>query len=176
VVKAVEAGAHGVVAVAVVEWADMWWQIVRVDWTPIRDAASAERLAEQIAALPYRPGDENGTAIGGAIEYAHFVLNRSPYRAERRVIDISGDGKSMDPPELTEARAKAIAAGITINGLPICESEPCEVRTHYAERVIGGPGSFMVVADGYASFPDAVRKKLVLEISSLGPHVHAALR
>ena len=178
VVKAVEAGAHGVIAVAVVEWADTAWQIVRIDWTPIRDAASAEKFAAQIAALTFRPGDENGTAIGGAIDFAHRVMEAVPYRAERRVIDVSGDGVSACPAGLAEtresacavglthARARAIAAGITINGLPICQSEPCEVQTHYAERVIGGPGSFMVVADGYASFPDAIRKKLVLEISS----------
>ncbi|CAN5331538.1 hypothetical protein BH10PSE9_BH10PSE9_20430 [soil metagenome] len=170
--KAIAEGAHGVIAVSVLEWAGIGSPSLTIDWTPIRDAASAERFAAQIEALPYRPAD--GTSIGSAIGIAHLLLDAAPYRTNRRVIDVSGDGVSVNPSHLADARASAIAAGITINGLPICETHPCDVQTHYAKQVIGGPGSFMVVVDGFASFDRAILNKLALEIAGLprtGPDV-----
>ena len=35
-------------------------------------------------------------------------------------------------------------------------------------KIIGGPGAFVVTADGEQSFAQAVRRKLILEIADLG--------
>ena len=48
---------------------------------------------------------------------------------------------------------------------------------YYFERVIGGSGSFIVVARGFRSFGDAVKAKLALEIAGPPrPPLHFALR
>ena len=71
-------GSGYVIAVAVVERADMWWQIVRSDWTSIRDAASGGGIGGTVRHAANPPGDENGTAIGGAIGFAHGVFEAVP--------------------------------------------------------------------------------------------------
>jgi uncharacterized protein DUF1194 len=52
------------------------------------------------------------------------LLTGVGYRATRRVIDISGDGANNDGRPADQARDAAVAAGITINGLPLIEVEP----------------------------------------------------
>ena len=70
---------------------------------------------------------------------------------------------------LASARTAALAAGITINGLPICEDGKRLVADYYAEHVIGGAGAFLIVADGFRSFSSAIRRKLALEIAGAEP-------
>ena len=86
----------------------------------------------------------------------------------RRVIDISGDGKSMNAVRLVLARAAAIAARITINGLPIRNAD-YDLPEYYEESVIGGPGAFLVAAESFADFDRAIVRKLVLEIAGTKP-------
>ena len=71
------------------------------------------------------------------------------------------------------AAGLALAAGITINGLPLL-CRDCAPGTgvpgtgleaEFAEKIIGGPGAFVVTADDPAAFADAIRRKLILEIS-----------
>jgi hypothetical protein len=40
-----------------------------------------------------------------------------------------------------------------------------DLEAAFARLIIGGPGSFVVTADGRRSFAEAVRKKLILEIA-----------
>jgi hypothetical protein len=72
------------------------------------------------------------------------------------------------------ARAAAVSAGITINGLAIlCRScasgRPIDydLESAFAASVGGGDGHFVVTADGDARFGEAVRRKLILEIAGL---------
>jgi hypothetical protein len=86
--------------------------------------------------------------------------------ATRRVIDVSGDGANNDGRPVTEARDAAVAAGVTINGLPIVEVEP-DLEKYYRENVIGGSDAFVVVARDTASFGQAVLRKLLVEVAGL---------
>ena len=81
-------------------------------------------------------------------------------------------------------RDKALAEGITINALVVSEDQPLVwedgsvypgdgLERYYREKVIGGPGAFVMVAKDYASFGQALTKKLVAEIASL-PTTHAS--
>ena len=71
------------------------------------------------------------------------------------------------------ARAAALSAGIVINGLAVlCRSRDCsgrpvdyDLEAAFAALIVGGPGHFVVTADGPQSFARAVRRKLVLEIA-----------
>src|SRR5436190_22516640 len=114
-----------------------------IGWTLIRDGTSAGAFASMIETIPYLP--ESGTSLGSAT----CLLNRMAYRPLRRVIDISGDGRSLEPGLLAAARDIAVAGGITINGLPICTDGKMAIADYYAAKVIGGPGAFLVVAESF---------------------------
>jgi len=58
-----------------------------------------------------------------------------------------------------------VRAGIGINGLPILALEP-DLQRYYVDNVIGGPGAFVVVAETYENFAEAVLKKLVTEVAA----------
>ena len=114
-------------------------------------------------------------AIGAALLDAKRLIEQNDIFAPRAVIDFSGDSiRNSSGPTIADARAEVLAAGITINALPILRPEDgrragANLEEEYANRIIGGPGAFMVTAEGRASFAETVRRKLVLEISGLTP-------
>jgi hypothetical protein len=79
------------------------------------------------------------------------------------VIDISGDGRDTHGPRFALTRDPAVAAGITINGLPILTDEP-DLDSYYSTNVVGGPGAFTVPAASYDNFAAAILAKLIQEI------------
>ena len=111
------------------------------------------------------------TDPGGGIAAAADLMGHAPLPADRQVIDVSGDG-AQNTGEITaaEARDGAIARGITINGLPITSGEEPHVDDWYRANVVGGPGAFMVVADGFDAFAAAFRRKLQTEVAGLAPY------
>src|SRR5207302_4384398 len=120
-------------------------------------AAAVERAPRQLFS--------GGTSISGAIDHAIALFPRSPFRGGRRVVDVSGDGSNNRGRPVTLARDEAIAAGIGINGLPILALEP-DLDRYYYDNVIGGAGAFMVPAQNYETFADAILKKLIAEIAA----------
>src|SRR5207302_7491080 len=107
-------------------------------------------------------------------------FDRAPYEARRRVIDVSGDGDNNSGRDVTAARDEAIAKGVTINGLIILTetkahwnsdhtNPPGGLANYYRNNVIGGPGAFVMVAENFASFGQAIIKKLIAEIAQLPP-------
>lgn len=171
VLQAISGGEKRKIGITYVEWAGYHYQRVVVDWALISDKASAERFVSRIAEVPI--STERWTSISGAIEFAMKRFEASPYRGNRRVIDISGDGRNNNGRDLAEVRREALERGIVINGLPIVNDRPTRWGTpperdldlYYRDHVIGGPGSFYIVADGFHAFANAIRTKLVREIS-----------
>ena len=161
--RALEAAGEGGIAVAVLQWASADRQDVAVDWHTIDDAASAGAFADILETTP-RLIDNGGTSISGAIDFASAMFALNDYEGRRRTVDISGDGRNNHGRWGFAARDEAIARGITINGLAILNEEP-NVDQHYAKYVIGGPGAFLMTADDYMDFADAILLKLVREIS-----------
>jgi len=167
VIDAITAGAHGAIAVAMVQWTGPTLHVIVVDWTLVHDAASANALADAISAVP-RQLFGGGTSLSGAIDFGMTLLPRGPYRGERRVIDISGDGSNNRGRPAADARDEAVKAGVIINGLPILSVEP-DLDTWYRDNVIGGPGSFLVVAQNFDAFADAIVQKLLNEVAGREP-------
>ncbi len=172
VLRSIANGERKKIAVMYFEWASYGYQRLVVDWTVISDATSAGAFVKKLAAEPI--STERWTSISGAIEYAMKRFDENPYRGTRRVIDISGDGRNNNGRDLEEVRAEALTQGIIINGLPIVNERPTrwgtpperDVDLYYRDHVIGGPGSFYIVADGFQSFANAIRTKLVREVAS----------
>jgi hypothetical protein len=167
VIDAIGAGADQAIAVAMVQWTGPTLHVQVVNWTRVSDAASAQALADAIDAST-RQLYGGGTSLSGAIDIGMIMLAASPFRATRRVIDISGDGSNNAGRPAEDARDAAVKAGVTINGLPISWIEP-GLDHYYRDSVIGGPGAFVISIDSYDNFADAILDKLVTEISGLAP-------
>jgi Protein of unknown function (DUF1194) len=163
VLEAIRSGPTQAIAVTMVQWTGPALQIQVVPWMRVGDVGSAEALAGAIAAAP-RQLFGGGTSISGAIDYAMTLWSKSPYRAPRRVIDISGDGANNRGRPAADARDEAVRAGVGINGLPILSLEP-GLDLYYQTHVIGGPGAFVVAAQNYDTFAAAILRKLITEIS-----------
>jgi hypothetical protein len=145
------------------QWTGARLQAEIVPWTQIKDQASAESVASIVETTPRRLFG-GGTSISGAIDYAMQWFSRSPFKGERRVIDVSGDGSNNGGRSVIRARDEAVAADVNINGLPILAWEPY-LDQYYKENVIGGPGAFMIVATDFDTFADAILKKMIIEIA-----------
>ena len=163
VLNAIRGGSTGSIAVTMVQWTGYAMQVQAVPWTLIKDASSASAFADAIEAAP-RQLFGGGTSISGAIDHAMLLLPNAPYRGLKRVIDISGDGSNNRGRDVREARDEAVRAGVIINGLPIVSLE-YGLDKYYFDNVIGGPGAFIVPADSYENFAQAVVRKLILEIA-----------
>ena len=185
ILDAIGVGYLGRIAVTYVEWGDQDSQEVVVPWTVIDGPASAAAFADRLLDTPRLAFGRN--AIGSAIDFSQRQIEGNAFDGERRVIDVSADSSySWGGVPLALARDRAIAAGITINGLAVlcreCSGRPMggDLEGEFARRIIGGPASFVVTADGDTSFEDAVRKKLLLEIAGTGgpprPHLTTATR
>ena len=155
------------IAVTMMQWTGPRLHVQAVDWTLVKDESSVNTLADAIAAAP-RQLFGGGTSISGAIDYSRLMLVQSPFIGVRRVIDISGDGPNNSGRPVTLARDEAVHDGIGINGLPILALEP-DLDRYYYNNVIGGPGAFMIPAENYDTFADAILKKLISEIAGTQP-------
>jgi hypothetical protein len=164
--NAILQGGHQSIAVTMMQWTGPALQVHAVPWTLLKDGETVNAFAGAIDKAP-RELFSGGTSISGAIDRAMTLLLASPFRGLKRVIDISGDGSNNRGRPVTLARDEAVRAGVIINGLPILELEPW-LDKYYFDNVIGGPGSFMIPAETYDKFADAVLRKLVLEIASNG--------
>jgi hypothetical protein len=149
------------------QWSGAARQHRMIGWHRVEDRAGLARLAAAIEGAG-RAWRSFSTGIGEALAHARAVSAGAPLRCARRVIDVSGDGVSNEGrPPGPVARALA-AEGYVINGLVIRGAEPDPVL-HYEAEVIAGPGAFVEVADDFADYADAMRRKLLREIE--GPLV-----
>jgi uncharacterized protein DUF1194 len=164
VLRAIRGLSTGSIAVTLVQWTGPTLHVDAVPWTLIKDETSINAFADAIEAAP-RQLFGGGTSISGAIDYGIALLAGAPYRGLKRVIDISGDGSNNRGRNVLEARDEAVHSGVIINGLPIVSLE-FDLDQYYFNNVIGGPGSFIVPANSYDNFAQAVLRKLILEIAS----------
>ena len=171
---ALRGGMHGKVAMTYFEWAGPGDQRIVMPWRLIDGPETADAAANAIARTPYRRA--MFTSIASALQFARPLFDASGYHGLRRVIDVSGDGTNNSGPLLVPVRDEVLAAGITINGLPIMLKRPMpssmdieNLDIYYEDCVIGGPGSFVIPIRERAQFKDAVRTKLVLEIAGRTP-------
>jgi len=174
VIEAIRSGPHGKIAICFVEWSGQTSQKVVIDWTVVSDAASARKIGDQMLELPRTFADR--TSISAGIDFSVSQLERAPFKAARRTIDVSGDGTNNSGRDVGQARDEALAKNITINGLVILSDSPLPwnpehtnppggLGEYYRKNVIGGPGAFVMVAENHDSFGQAIVKKMIAEIA-----------
>jgi hypothetical protein len=169
---AIRRGMIGRIAVVYMEWAGAYDQKVVVPWSVLDNPESILAFADKIAATPLRRAQR--TSISGAIDFSVRLHEESGVEAQRRVIDVSGDGPNNQGRMVVPARDEAVAKGITINGLPIMLRRPGyldipELDVYYRECVIGGQGAFMVPVRARDQFIQAIKTKILLEIAEEQP-------
>ena len=173
VMAAISGGTLGAIAVAYVEWASYQFQDLVIPWTRIATQADAAAWADRLERSPRQ--SMSWTSISGALAFSRRLLTSSPFEGTRRVIDVSGDGANNNGPPPEDERDRLVADGITINGLPIINRHPrfgrleLDVDKYYEASVIGGVGAFLIVAEDFADFDKAIKRKLIQEISGSPP-------
>jgi len=173
--SAAVSGPLGKIAVAMMVWSDAAFKKFETDWFVIDSRAAAGRYADIVEIFHVHSGRNygmggGGTGIGSGIEYALRMIDQNGIEARRRTIDVSGDGIETEPwfreaMELPEARALAASKDVTVNGLAILTDFGALDR-YYEDEMITGPGAFVVVADDWPDFAEAIQRKLFLEFMS----------
>lgn len=162
---AIASGLHGRIGLTLVQWSSRRRQSVTLPWRILADLDDLDRVAGEVEA-GVRVWDPGGTGLAAAIDFSVGLLDTLPFAADRRVIDVSGDGEENDGGDVATARDRAVRGGITINGLPITYGSQ-RLLTYYTTMVTGGPGAFVIAADTIAAFRRAMTEKLLREVSPL---------
>ena len=174
-IEGIMGGPVGSVACMMFTWSDWHIQNVVVPWHHLDSPGASHRFADAIAAAPRRTWLY--TSISGAMDFSAKQFGQG-FEGTRKVVDISGDGVNNSGRPVAEARAEALEQGIVLNGLAVLDRTPTPLAlssalppldTYYREEVIGGPGAFLVVAEGFGAFEAAVRRKIIREIAAAPP-------
>jgi hypothetical protein len=189
VVSAIRSGSNRRIAVTFVEWSSSDQQRVAVDWMVVGDEESAAVFSAAILNIDRSFLDR--TSISAGIDFSVQQFQRAGVITDRRTIDVSGDGVNNSGRPVTAARDDALRQGITINGLAIVNDNPNPfpffqggyggyggfnqppegLAEYFRQNVIGGPGSFMMVAEDFQSFAFAIANKLIREIAEAPPEM-----
>jgi len=165
VLRAMTAGPHRQIALNVLIWAEARHPKDETGWFILAGREEMERAAAIIAAMPRNQA--GGTGIGDGIAHAIRSIDENAIQSDRRVVDVSGDGRETPPRQystvLSEARSMAIARNVTLNGLAIL-NEDQHLDEYYRQRLAVGDGHFVEVARSYHDFARAMRRKLLREI------------
>lgn len=169
VIRAIEGGALGRIAVAMIDFSSPGFGKTVIDWRIIHDRASAAELARAILAIPRTPG--NRTSISDALELGEKLIRSSENEivATRSVIDVAGDGPNNDGKSLPAMRQRVTDRGVAVNGLAIMDENANgyfpNLDRYYQACVAGGRNAFVIVVRSFRDFGVAMRRKLILEIS-----------
>ncbi len=170
IIQSIRDGVHGKIAVTYFEWAGDFTQRIVVPWTRISTLGEAEAFVDQMTATP--PRSARRTSISGGLSFAERLFEDNGFRGMRRVIDISGDGPNNQGAQVDVTRDAIVEKGITINGLPLMTRsgfstvyDVKDLDVYYENCVIGGPGAFVIPVNDWSQFPEAIRRKLVLELA-----------
>jgi hypothetical protein len=163
--RAVQDGARRQIALALLLWSNWQSQQVALPWRLIADAADLEATARTIETTG-RDIPAGGTGLAAALDYATALQSVLQAWPARRKIDASGDGMDNEGGDAAAARDRAIARGITVNGLPILNGSAL-LLDYYRDQVIGGPGAFLEPTDTVMTFRDAMLRKLLREVSEV---------
>jgi hypothetical protein len=174
VLDAIRSGHNGRIGLSFIEWSGVGAQHVVIDWMTVGDAAAAKDFGDRLIEAPRSFADR--TSISGAIDFAMSEFDQAPFGSARHTIDISGDGTNNAGRDVTAARDDAVGKTVTINGLVILSDNPMAwnpdhtnppggLQNYYRNNVVGGPGAFVMVAENFNSFGQAIIAKMIAEVA-----------
>ena len=175
IINAITGGMHGRIAVTYVEWAGAGTEQVIVPWSIIGSETDSFAFAAALGGVPVNR--YSGTSIAAGLLFSAALIEGNKIAGLRRVIDVSGDGPNNTGPPIEPTRDAIVDRGISINGLPLMLRPGGgffsieQLDAYYEDCVIGGPAAFMIPVREPSEFPEAIRRKLVLEIAGQQPRV-----
>ncbi|WP_323370728.1 DUF1194 domain-containing protein [Sulfitobacter sp. F26204] len=146
--------------VSLVQWSGSSRQAQTIPWTPITSFDDVRALADAIVSDP-RKWRNYSTAIGEALDLSAESFTQVVW-CKRHVIDVSGDGVSNEGQLPREMRQSMRLSGITVNALAI-ETDDTDLTAYFYENLIVGEGAFVITANGFADYPEKIRRKLQRE-------------
>ncbi len=155
--------AQGGIAMSVVQWSSIRQQAVSLDWVVLHDTEDIDAFANALDHMP-RILNGGGTMIHAGLDFAAEMFTTAPGQARRKVIDLSGNGRTDDTEKLLESRDRLNREGIVINGLAI-EEDHRDLTQYFYQFVIGGDGAFVETAADFPVFERAMENKLYREIN-----------
>lgn len=150
------------VAIALVQWGGWADSILDPPWRLLDSAAAIRDLAGEIDAIE-RGHVGPRTALGHAINVSIELLETNTYVGRQRKIDVSGDGRSNSGQSPLEARQRALARNITINGLAILTND-AGLYDYYETEVAIGPARFVLQIDTFDDYAVAIARKMHREL------------
>lgn len=162
VASALAAVGGGKVYVSAMHWSGTGQQAEIAPWTMFDSRESVLQFADQLESRP-RSFDKFSTAIGEALVFADAQFAKLNVRCRRQVIDVSGDGRSNEGWSPNLIRDHVVSRGVTINALAILANDK-QLKGYFQRYIIGGAGSFVMSADRFVDYPEAIKRKLVREI------------
>lgn len=162
--RAIRSGKLGRIAISLFHWSNAANRRIVLPWTILSGGDDTLLVSETILALP-RTLAQGGTSISSALLFAQAMLIKGP-AAERRVVDISSDGRNNTGILVSQVRDELVSQGTIINGLAILNEWPT-LDKYFEKEVVGGEGHFVIPAGTYEDYADAIHRKLVREI--IGP-------
>lgn len=154
---------------AAFEWNGRTNQKMLFNWSQLNTEADIFALAQALATHE-RNSEKSPTALGSALGFAHRLFPQLPTQCLRQVVDVSGDGLNNEGITPEKVYALWDFSKITVNGLAIKGSDPLHDNIHqdidhyYRQKVLHGNASFLVIAENFESFEEAMKKKLLKEI------------
>lgn len=167
------------VALAAYEWSGRYNQELLLDWRLIHGPSDLLNAAETLGRSK-RSYAEFPTAMGYALGYGAQLLDRAP-RCLFKTLDMAGDGINNEGFPPAAAYREFNYTSVTVNGLVVNAADfEAEVSLidFYRSKVLRGPGAFLEIAQGFEDYENAMRRKLVREVTPraigrLAPEVHS---
>lgn len=150
-----------------------------IPWTIIRSADDAARVSAAIGSVKlvdrthYGGGDleqdrdddelvgpDRLTDLSAAIDLGSFLLATAHYRTHRSVMNICANGVDNVEGGTQLSRDRALAQGLTINGLVVGQNR--NVERYFRSTVIGGKGAFVMELYGTDHIGEAIVAKFTM--------------
>ncbi|MDG1286202.1 MAG: DUF1194 domain-containing protein [Rickettsiales bacterium] len=168
---------YGNIAVQTVMWSGQNQQKSMTDWTLLDSVDSIFSYASTLENM--NRAYSNATYVAEGIDFGSNLFATNGFNGTRNVIDISGDGYGYDylygdysffsGLDTATQRDVALAGGITtINGITLEGTYGLSggqtLTEWYSTNVTGGENAFVIAADGFEDFENALVTKLSAEI------------
>lgn len=170
VTAAILSNTTATVRLAVYEWSDPGEERLILDWTDLNSQTALDAVRLRLTQTQ-RVDIGSSTGLGSALRTGFDLLARQD-QCWTRTLDVSGDGKSNtgQRPQDVEAPADVIVNGLVVgvddgNRGHERNLQIGELTAYYSSFVTRGPDSFVETALGYPDYADAMRRKLLRELT-----------
>ena len=160
----IDRGIQKSIAVTAFLWSSPGDQQVIVPWRILESGGATWQVADEILSAE-RKISAGATATGDALAFAQKLLLTAP-TANRYVVDVSTNGHANMGRPVAPMRDELVARNVTVNGLAVIDREP-NLAAYMQREVTGGAGSFVIEANNYNAYTQAIHLKLFREIAGI---------